>query len=71
MRRGKRFLQGGVVCFASLFILFVVLEIGVRVFAPQQETMRWMLPDTRYGHVMKPEFHQRYSFLGSDYVMDV
>ena len=71
MRKGKRLVQGGLICLASLFFLFVVLEIGVRIFRPQQETMRWMLPDTRYGHVIKPNFHQRYSFVGSDYVMDV
>ena len=71
MRKGKRLLQGGLLCLVALSILFAVLEVAVRIFLPQQETMRWMLPDTRYGHVMKPDFHQEYLFLGSGYVMDV
>ena len=48
-----------------------VLEILVRVFAPQQEPSLWLEPDARYGHVMKTNFHQQYHFLGSDFVMDV
>jgi lysophospholipase L1-like esterase len=71
MRKGKTLLQGGLLCAVALLILFAVLEVAVRIFFPQQETMRWMLPDTRYGHVMKPDFHQEYLLSGSGYVMDV
>lgn len=48
-----------------------ILEILTRIFMPQQESMRWLTPDDRYGHLMKPNFHQRYPFLGSEFTMDV
>lgn len=47
------------------------LELGLRLFAPQPGPMRWLVPDARYGHRMRPNFHQRYPFLGTDFVMDV
>ena len=55
----------------AALVTFGVLEIVVRVFFPQPESMRWLVPDQRYGHLMHPNFHQRYPFIGFDFVMDV
>ena len=52
-------------------ITLAVLEMLVRAFAPQQAPTLWLRPDARYGHTLKANFHQRYPFLGSDFVMDV
>jgi hypothetical protein len=49
----------------------LLLETLVRLLMPQPESMRWHLPDERYGHVMRPGYHQRYPFLNTDFVMDV
>ncbi len=55
----------------GLVVAAGIAEIALRLMLPQQEPMRWMLPNARYGHVMKPNFHQAYAFGGSGYVMDV
>lgn len=55
----------------TALVAFGALEVLVRVYAPQPEPMRWLTPHPRYGHVMKPDFHQRFSFAGTDYVMEV
>lgn len=52
-------------------LVFVAGEIFVRIFVPQPDTMRWLAPSERYGHVMKSNFEQRYRFLGTDTAMQV
>lgn len=48
-----------------------LLEGMVRFLLPQESPSLWLRPDARYGHLMKPDFHQRFSFSGTDFVMDV
>lgn len=62
---------------ASAGLLFIavatigLLEIMVRMLAPQPEPNLWLKPDARYGHLIKPQFHLQVSFPGTDFVMDV
>ena len=71
MSAGKR------VLFAILAVIFcvvlaaVIAEIGLRLFLPQQESMRFFASSDRYGYELKKSFHQRYRYVGSDFVMDV
>jgi hypothetical protein len=67
----KRIAYGSVAVAFGLVVAAGIAEIAVRLMLPQQEPMRWMLPSERYGHVMKPDFHQAYAFGRSGYVMDV
>ena len=46
-------------------------EIFLRLFQPQQESMRWCEYSRQYGHVLKKNFSQDYRFLGNDFVMHV
>lgn len=48
-----------------------LLEGMVRVFLPQESASLWLTPDPRYGHLMKPNFHQSFAFTGSHFVMEV
>ncbi|MFX0197130.1 MAG: SGNH/GDSL hydrolase family protein [Candidatus Hodarchaeota archaeon] len=65
----------GIYSLLMIVLTFVVglsiAEILIRVFIPQQETMRWFLPDEKYGHVLKRNFHQRYHYFDSNFFMDV
>jgi hypothetical protein len=69
--RGKR------IAFAFLaFVICVVLaaaiaEVGLRLFLPQQEAMRFFESSERYGFELKKNFHQAYRYPGVDFVMDV
>lgn len=71
MPAGKR------VLFVILAVIFcfvlaaVIAEIGLRLFLPQQESMRFFASSDRYGYELKKSFHQRYGYVGSDFVMDV
>jgi hypothetical protein len=56
---------------ALLAATCLALEVLVRISIPQPEAIRWHKPDERYGHVMRRDFHQRYPFPGTDFVMDV
>ncbi len=47
------------------------LDILVRVIAPQPGNMRWLVPDARYGHVMRADADEHYAFAGTDFVMEV
>ncbi len=55
----------------TAIIALFTLEIVVRLFIPQQEAMRWFLSDEKYGYVLKKNFHQRYHYLGYNFIMDV
>lgn len=48
-----------------------LLEVLVRALLPQESPSLWLRPDARYGHLMKPNFHQRFHFSGTDFVMEV
>jgi hypothetical protein len=48
-----------------------LLEVLVRVMLPQESPSLWLKPDERYGHLMKPNFQQRFHFSGTDFVMEV
>lgn len=55
----------------TAIIALFTLEIVARLFFPQQEAMRWFLSDEKYGYVLKKNFHQKYHYAGSDFVMEV
>lgn len=55
----------------SLGAAFLLTEIFLRIFLPQQEAMGWFTPDQRYGFVMKKNFRQEYQYAGSIFTMIV
>ena len=55
----------------TAMVAALVLEATIRYVAPQPGPMRWLQPDPRYGHVMRPNANERYSFEGTDFVMEV
>ena len=60
-----------ILLFVAAGMAFLAGEVVVRIVTPQPKPMKWLEPVERYGHVMKPDFHQDYSFPGTDYVMEV
>ena len=46
-------------------------ECCLRLFKPRADIAEWYLPNPKYHHTLKPDFHQRYSYQNSDAVMDV
>jgi len=57
--------------FSSVLASLFLLEIGLRVFHPQQESMRWFTSSARYGFTLKKNFTQDYAYTGHDFVMRV
>lgn len=61
-----------VAAFTLLILLTALMsEILLRIFFPQQEAMRWFKTSNKYGYVLKRNFHQKYHFLNSNFVMEV
>lgn len=50
---------------------FGVGEVFIRMMVPQQEVPRWFAESEEYGYTLKENFSQTFSFVGTDYVMDV
>lgn len=71
MPRSKRLLYLGGAALVSTTIAGLVLEVLVRLLAPQPANMAWLAPDAAYGHRMRPNYHQLYPFAGTDFVMEV
>lgn len=71
MSRARAMLSGlgGMVFIGAASLLLA--EAAVRMGMPQESPQLWLTPDARYGHVMKPHFHQRFHFPHGDFVMDV
>lgn len=55
----------------GLIFAFLVSELIVRLFFPMPEEMTWLIPDGRYGHVLKPDFRGDYRFPRSNLTMRV
>lgn len=55
----------------TVLIGLFIAEILMRIFFPQQETMRWFASDKRYGFFLKKNFYQKYHYINSDFVMEV
>ncbi len=70
-RRVRRLLLASAALFLSTLAALAVGEIGVRLYAPQKDAMRWFVTDKRYGFTNRPNFHQRYHYPTNDYVMDI
>ncbi len=70
-RRVRRLLLVLAALFLSTLAALAVGEIGVRLFAPQKDAMRWFVTDKRYGFTNRPNFHQSYHYPTNDYVMDI
>ena len=70
-RRAKR------VVFAAIALLLCVLfagalgEAALRLFLPQQESMRFFASSERYGFELKKGYHQEYGYPNEGFVMDV
>ena len=60
-----------IVLIISIVVSIMLGEIIIRIFIPQQESMRWFKSDAKYGYILKKNFHQNYHYLGSDFVMEV
>jgi len=48
-----------------------LLEVLIRILMPQEPVARWFQEDDVYCYRLKRNFHQRFPFVGSDFVMDV
>lgn len=46
----------------SFLICAVVIELALRLFLPQQESMNWFATSGRYGHINKPDHLQYYNY---------
>lgn len=68
--RIKGYLINGVVLLTAGVVACLIVEAGVRLFRPQEDIAEWFWPDPVYGHVLKPNFHQRYAYPGG-FIMDV
>src|SRR4030042_2218828 len=55
--------------FIFWLIVFLMGEIIVRIFMPQEDAQLWPLSDKRYGYVMKRNFYQEYRFPKNQFVM--
>src|SRR5262245_2426822 len=69
--RGKTIVLSGALVIISSITVLLVVEIGLRIFYPQQETMRWFESSDKYGYVLKKNFSQAYSFIGHEFTMQV
>jgi len=51
----------------------VLLEAGVRIFHPMQESMEWFESSVEYGYTQKKKFKQSYKYINSkyDFTMEV
>jgi hypothetical protein len=56
---------------ASFAFAAVLLELGLRIFAPQREAMRWFESSPRYGYVLKTNFSQDFLYPEGPFVMEV
>lgn len=70
MTRRKLLFACGVLLLATIGS-FLIMEFVLRLFFPQQESMRWFQSSERYGYITKPNFNQDYSYVGHDFVMEV
>lgn len=43
-------------------LAFLVGEVAVRLLVPQEDVERWFQSNPRYGHTLKPNFHQTYRY---------
>lgn len=68
---GKKMVFFFIMMATSLIAALLLAEIIVRIFFPQQESIRWFKSDPRYGYVNKADFHQKCRYLDADFVMDV
>ena len=71
MSRSKKAVALLSAMFLSCVIAFLIAEIIVRLFDPQQEAQLWHASDENYGYVVKKNYYQTYRYQGSDYVMEV
>jgi hypothetical protein len=55
----------------SLVFSLLVIEVGLRLFYPQQESMQWFESSKKYGYLVKKNFSQDFSYIGYDFVMHV
>lgn len=69
--RGKRIAFALVAFLICVAIAAVMAEVGLRLFLPQQEAMRFFESSERYGFELKKNFHQAYRYPGVEFVMDV
>ena len=67
----KELSHGCLLICLSIIIGFVLCEIILRLFLPQQEAMKWFISDANYGYLLKKNYSQQYHYLGFDFVMDV
>lgn len=67
----KKILNSLILILISSLFAFILLEIGLRIFYPQQESSRWFESSERYGYWNKTNFSQDLSFPGYDFVMKI
>lgn len=69
--RARRFLANGGIFVAACVVALLLCEVALRLVAPQQQLPEWYRQDPTYGRMVKPNFHQAFTFLGHGFTMDV
>ena len=67
----KKILSSFILIIISTIITLLILEIGIRIFYPQEESIRWFESSAEYGYLNKKNFTQDFSFIGYDFIMHV
>ncbi len=71
MPKGKRRLFVVALLGGSIFVTLVILEIFLRLFAPQNDAQQWFESHQRYGFTLKKNFQQRYNYWRAGVAVDV
>lgn len=71
VKRIKKISYSFILVIVSSIISLFIIEIIIRTFLPQQESMRWFQSSEKYGYVTKKNFSQNYKYVGYDFVMNV
>jgi hypothetical protein len=69
--RQKQIIFPFIIVIISSIIALLVVEISLRFFYPQQESMRWFESSNKYGYLLKKNFSQDYSYIGHEFIMHV
>jgi hypothetical protein len=74
----RKRLSSFILVIISTIIALLILEIGLRIFFPQEElirltdpTLQWFEPSAEYGFLNKKNFTVDYPFTGYDFIMHV
>jgi lysophospholipase L1-like esterase len=71
MKPARKYMLNLMLLATACAIAVLLCEGVLRVVAPQQQLPEWYRDDPVYGRMVKPNFHQAFTFLSHDVTMDV